>query len=111
MNIVLLAKWQIRFQNTQVIEKWKDIILAKYSPHSVKYSPFWKAILKDKDLVELGFNKLVGSGTIVSFWTDRWYQECVLFVSYPLLYSIADKPNITVADAYADGHLHLLFKK
>jgi hypothetical protein len=45
----------------------KNIILAKYSFHSAKHSPFWKAILKDKDLVGLGFNKLVGSGTTVSF--------------------------------------------
>jgi hypothetical protein len=66
--------------------------------------------MKDKDLIELGFNKLVGLGKIVSFWTNRWYQGCALFISYPLLYSIADKPGLTITDAYADGHLHMYLK-
>jgi hypothetical protein len=60
MNTALLAKWQIRFQDLKVTDKWKDIILAKYSSNSAKYSSFWKVILKDKDLIELDFNKLVG---------------------------------------------------
>jgi hypothetical protein len=82
-------------------------ILTKYSSNSAKFSPFWKAIMKDKDLIELGFNKLAGSGKTVSFWTDKWYKGCALFISYPLLYSIVDKPGLTIADAYADGQLHI----
>jgi hypothetical protein len=33
----------------------------------IKTSHFWKIILKDKDLVDLGFNKVIGSDNTVSF--------------------------------------------
>jgi hypothetical protein len=67
MNSALLAEWTVKFKDIQILEKWKYIILAKYTSSSAKISPFWKVILKDRDLIELGFNKHVGSGTSVLF--------------------------------------------
>jgi hypothetical protein len=80
MNTTLLAKWTIRFQEEKITGIWKDILIAKYhgSCSLSKVSPFWKAILKDKNLIELGFNKNVGSSTSVLFWTDRWFDGCAL---------------------------------
>jgi hypothetical protein len=71
MNTALLAKWLVRFKDANIFGKWKDILSAKYSSTSHKLSPFWKAIHKDRDLVELGFNKILGLGVSVLFWSDR----------------------------------------
>jgi hypothetical protein len=66
-------------------------------------------MLKNKDLVDLGFNKIMGSGITVSFWNDKWFNECALYCSYPLLYSIAIHPYISVANAYKTDILTLEF--
>ena len=44
MNQALLAKWWVRFQDPQISDMWKNIILDKYgvSGYSPKYSSFWK---------------------------------------------------------------------
>ena len=59
MNKALLAEWWIRFLDTTVQGKWKEIIKVKYgkSKSSSRCSPFWKAILKDNDMISLGLNK------------------------------------------------------
>jgi hypothetical protein len=113
MNTFLLAKWLIRFNDAFIVGKWKDIIQAKYKTLtiSIKTSFFWKAMLRDKDLIELGFNKILVSDNNIFFWTDRWFEGCALFSSYPLLYSIIVKPNITIADAYSNGILTLDFRR
>jgi hypothetical protein len=72
-NTALLAKWTVRFQDYNISGQWKTILVAKYSKLSSlsKVSPFWKAILHDKNLIELSFNKTVGSGNSVLFWKDK----------------------------------------
>jgi hypothetical protein len=67
--------------------------------------------LKEKDLVDLGFNKVLGSGNTVSFWNDRWFNECALYCFYLLLYSITVHPDITVANAYKIDILNLDFRR
>jgi hypothetical protein len=57
MNTALLAKWFVRFQDPKVKGQWKTVIQVKYSISLVNISFFWKNILKDKDLVNLDFNK------------------------------------------------------
>jgi hypothetical protein len=47
----------VRFQDPKVQDQWKNIIQAKYFISIVNISFFGKNILKDKDLVNLGFNK------------------------------------------------------
>jgi hypothetical protein len=113
MNIALLAKWTVRFQDPTVSGQWKTILIAKYGKlhSSFKISPFWKAILHDKDLIELGFDKIVRSGKSVLFWKDRWFEGCALFCTYHLLYSIAIKTDITVAEAYTSIFLLMEFKR
>jgi hypothetical protein len=62
-------------------------------------------------LIELGFNKTIGSGNSVLFWKDRWFEGYVLFCTYPLLYLIANKSDITVAETYPNCFLQLAFKR
>jgi hypothetical protein len=70
MNTILLAKWLVKFRDVQILGKWKDVLLAKYSSTSNRLSPFWKTIQRDRDLVELGFNKHISSGVSLLFWSD-----------------------------------------
>jgi hypothetical protein len=105
MNTALLAKLTVRFQYPTVSGQLKTILIAKYGNlhSSSKIFPFWKAILHDKDLIELHFDKTVRSDKSVLFWKDRWFEGCALFCTYSLLYSIAMKTDITVAEAYTSG--------
>jgi hypothetical protein len=47
----------------------KDILLAKYSLSHL--FSFWTAVLKDKDLIDLSFNKHLSSGDNILFWINR----------------------------------------
>jgi hypothetical protein len=86
-----------------------NILGAKYS-HSITHaSPFWK-VLKDIDLINLGFNKKLGSGHTVLFWIDRWHNGCALYCVYLLLFSIVSDVNITVANVFSNGSLHIEFR-
>jgi hypothetical protein len=69
MNTSFLTKWLVKFQDASIIGKWKYIIQTKYKNDIItpRTSFFWKAVLKDKDLVDLGFNKILGSGTDIFF--------------------------------------------
>jgi hypothetical protein len=67
MNKALLAKWLVKFNDHIVVSKWKDILHVKYSISLTHLSPFWVAVLKDKDLVDLDFNKKIGSGETILF--------------------------------------------
>jgi hypothetical protein len=60
MNKALLAKWLVRFNDHTIIDKYKDILQAKYSISSNNLSSFYAAVLKDKELVDIGFNKKLG---------------------------------------------------
>jgi hypothetical protein len=71
MNKSLLAKLLVMFNDPIVEGKWKDILKVKYSIFMSHLSPFWVAVLKDMDLVDLSFNKHFGTYTIILFWIDR----------------------------------------
>ena len=57
MNKALIAKWWVRFNDPSIRGLWKSVILAKYDAqgyHS-KCSSFWKGVIKEADVVHLGF--------------------------------------------------------
>jgi hypothetical protein len=70
MNTLFLTKWLVRFYDASLKGQWKNIIQTKYKNYIItsRFSPFWKSILKNKDLIDLGFNKTVGSGSTVFFF-------------------------------------------
>jgi hypothetical protein len=103
----------VRFYDVSLKGQWKSIIQAKYKNYIItsRFSPFWKSILKNKDLIDLGFNKIVGSGSTISFWHDGWFNECALYCFYPLLYSIVVHPKKSAANAYKSVVLTLEFRR
>jgi hypothetical protein len=62
-------------------------------------------------LIELGFDKTIRSDKSVLFWKDRWFESCALFCTYPLVYSIAIKTDITIVEAYTSDFLQIEFKR
>ena len=77
MNQSLLAKWWIRFLDNSVHGTWKSILLSKYGNRTNPSvcSPFWRSILKDHVMINLGLNKEIGNGKSTAFWLDRWCTE------------------------------------
>jgi hypothetical protein len=62
-------------------------------------------------MINLGFNKVLGSDTSVLFWTDRWHNGCALSSSYSFLYYIVNEPNISITSAFKFGSLQLNFRR
>lgn len=60
-------------------------------------------------IVDVRFNKIIGDGSSVSFWFDRWWHNCDLFCFYPDLFNITTNPQIIVAEAFVHGTLQLQF--
>jgi hypothetical protein len=111
MNKTLLTKWLVRFNDHTIVGKWKDILQAKYFISSSSLSHFWAAVLKHKDLVNLDFNKTIGSYKTVMFWPDRWIGECALSSIFPLLYFITLYPQITVNNDFVHNIINIEFKR
>ena len=113
MNNALLAKWWIRFHDNSITGIWKDILHCKYGFRTTPFvcSPFWRSILKDHAVINLGLNKEIGNDRTTAFWLDRWFTEHALQHLYPNLFSIVYNRFISVADAFANSFLQLSFKR
>ena len=113
MNKALLAKWWYRFLDNSVSGRWKNILLSKYGTRTSPSlcSPFWKSILKDHVVINLGLNKEIGNGNTTSFWLDRWCSEHALKHQFPNLFSIVTDRFISVAGAFSTSHLSLSFQR
>lgn len=44
------------------------------------------------------FKWSVGNGQLVNFWKDLWYGNCTLRISFRILYNLAIRKDINVAD-------------
>uniref|UniRef100_A0A453N585 Reverse transcriptase zinc-binding domain-containing protein n=1 Tax=Aegilops tauschii subsp. strangulata TaxID=200361 RepID=A0A453N585_AEGTS len=51
-------------------------------------SPFWKGLMRTKDLFLRRVKFLVGNGMSTRFWEDAWLGETPLTIQYPTLYNI-----------------------
>jgi hypothetical protein len=113
MNKSLLAKWWIRFLDPSVQGKWKDILRSKYGTSTGPSicSPFWRSILKDRPIIDLGLNKNIGNGKSTAFWLDRWHSEIALQHLYPNLFSICTDRFISVAQVFSVTNLALQFRR
>lgn len=76
-------------------------------------SPFWKALCKEADGFQLGTLKEQGEGTSIHFRSDFWIGEAPLATLFPHLFTLAHKPNITVAEARraASGRFKITFQR
>ena len=53
----------------------------------------------------------VGNGQETRFWEDGWLGEVPLAAQYPTLYNVTRHKNILVADALANGSVHIEFRR
>ena len=111
MNKALLAKWLMRFLDDKLTGTWKQILKQKYSVVGTYglFSPFWKAILKNKGIVEVSTDWQVGNGHSIRFWLDRWIGNCALHNVYPNLFNIAYDKEILVSQVFTSNGLQINF--
>ena len=97
---------------------WRQVVAAKYGsnwgdwcPKEVKDSfgvSLWKTIYRGWPSFSKYLFFLVGDGTQVRFWHDRWCGDTPLKEAYPELFSIALERNALVADlmSHANGMIN-----
>ena len=94
-NKCLMSKWLYRLE-TEPKGMWSQILRNKYL-HSktlaqatirLTDSPFWKGLMRTKDLFFRRVKFLVGNGMSTRFWEDTWLGETPLALQYPTLYNI-----------------------
>ena len=97
---------------------WRQVVAAKYDnswggwcAKEVKDSygvSLWKSIHRGWPLFSNHLFYLVGNGSPVKFWHDRWCGVMPLKEAYPELFSIALDRNVSVANlmSHINGMFH-----
>ena len=89
---------------------WKTRINIKYGLEGLGWSskeirgPFgvglWKKIIKESSWMKENWRFVVGNGTRMRFWLDRWCGTAPLRHSFPILFDLAVNKFETVADVW-----------
>jgi hypothetical protein len=117
MNIALLLKWAWRLsQDEDAI--WATLIRAKYrnadnlwASSGLGGSQFWKSLNKIKHYFALGAKFVVRNGIRTRFWLDWWCGDAPLKDRFPLLFSICELPEGSVAQALTDGEVSIRLRR
>jgi hypothetical protein len=110
-NDALLLKQLYKFYNKAAIP-WVDLVrYAHYSddvPHaSKKVGSFW---WRDIWSLSWQFRGVSGNGSTILFWKDRWSDNGLLAEHFPMLFSFAQDPDISLQKVInLDTELHNLF--
>lgn len=78
---------------------------SKYFPNgtffesTIRGSPFWNSIQAVKPAFALGAKFTVRDGRSIRFWLDTWAGDRPLWMEYQGLYSIAVRPDMSIARA------------
>ena len=92
------------FKNAKVL-LWKNLIMAKYTPHQTKITPPsstkgpWKYIMKHQNLITNRTCHKVGDGGN-TYWTDPWIENTTLALRYPLLYKLFHSKKATIKETW-----------
>ena len=78
----------------------KSLSQVKVQAHD---SPFWKGLMKVKDEFFDRGSFTVGNGESTRFWEDTWLGDKPLAIQYPSLFNIAQRKNVSVANALAQA--------
>src|SRR6266536_4971023 len=70
-------------------------------------SPFWKGLMRTKDLFFRRVKFLVGNGMSTRFWEDTWLGETPLAIQYPSLYNIVQRKEDYVGTVLQSAPLHI----
>jgi hypothetical protein len=114
-NSSLFSKWLFKLLNEKGM--WQKLIHNKYlktktlSQVQAKPidSPFWKGILRGKDVFFQRGSFVIGDGLSTRFWEDPWLKRTPLMNQYPSLYSIVSHKNVTVAEILNQQPLNIGF--
>jgi hypothetical protein len=111
-NNALLGKWHWRFANEKTA-LWREVIVSKYGSRKGGWSSIegrgghgvglWKHIQSGWPGFAKYVSFVIGDGTLVRFWMDRWCEEGVLHRLFPAIYNIAQDQQAAVSE-YLSWH-------
>jgi hypothetical protein len=113
-NKCLLSKWLFKLLTEEGM--WQELLRNKYLKNKTLSqveanptdSPFWKGLMRVKDVFfKRGFFE-IGNGSTVRFWEDVWLGDTSLAEPYPSLYNIVQRKNVLVANVLANTPLNML---
>jgi hypothetical protein len=98
---------------------WQQLIYSKYlynktlSQVSIKPtdSPFWKGLMRVKEMFFAHGIFKIGNGESVRFWEDVWLGDTSLAQQYPSLYNIVQQKHTLLADVLAQTPLNIAFRR
>jgi hypothetical protein len=106
-NKALLGKWLWRF-GVEVHHLWPRVLVAKFGsnlggwrtkpirgPHGCG---LWKGIMSGWEDYFQHVEFVVGQGTRVSFWKDKWCGDTSLMVLFPTLFTCSSNREATIAE-------------
>ncbi|WMV42603.1 hypothetical protein MTR67_035988 [Solanum verrucosum] len=114
-NVRLLMKWLWRYvKEEQAL--WREVIHHKYGQDSqwcanevtIPYGvSTWKTIRSFSTKLAGNIKLRIGNGAKILFWKDVWVRQEALMQSFPDLFSFCSNPDITLAESWANGGIHL----
>ena len=113
-----MSKWLYRLE-TEPEGMWAQILRNKYLQTKTLTqvtmrptdSPFWKGLMRVKDLFFWRVKFLVGNGMSTRFWEDTWLGETPLAVQYPTLYNIVQRKEDYVGTVLHTIPLNIQFTR
>ncbi|WMV14448.1 hypothetical protein MTR67_007833 [Solanum verrucosum] len=107
-NKSLMMKWLWKFVSPEV-SLWKEVIIEKYGMEDkwmteVVTNPYncsvWRSIRNLWQLVKERTSCKVGNGEKVAFWNDIWCGQEALKHAFPVLHSLSQGQEATVAELW-----------
>uniref|UniRef100_A0A453IXL8 Reverse transcriptase zinc-binding domain-containing protein n=1 Tax=Aegilops tauschii subsp. strangulata TaxID=200361 RepID=A0A453IXL8_AEGTS len=74
-------------------------------------SPFWKGLMRIKDLLFHRTKFIVGNGMSTRFWEDTWLGKTPLAIQYPSLYNIVQRKEDYVGTILQSVPLNIQFRR
>uniref|UniRef100_A0A2N9G1S1 Reverse transcriptase domain-containing protein n=1 Tax=Fagus sylvatica TaxID=28930 RepID=A0A2N9G1S1_FAGSY len=110
-NKALLGKWLWRF-GMEGDHLWRRVLMAKFGsdlggwrtkpirgPHGCG---LWKGIMSGWEDYFHNVEFVVGQGTRVSFWKDKWCGDISLMALFPTLFTCSSNREATIAEVLCD---------
>jgi hypothetical protein len=107
-NSCLLSKWLFKLLNEKGM--WQELIHKYLKTKTLSQvqakpidSPFWKGILRGREVFFQHGSFVIGDGLSIRFWKDHWLNRTPLMTQYPSLYSIVSHKNVTCCENLKSG--------